>query len=139
VLAIIVFVFATLWFLPQRAWLAKGLSLGAWVLLGAFLIQVRGQPLDDPRILSLADGPAVTLTGWVMREGHARPAGPRSIRESIDVQTEEIASQGERWPVRAGVRLTIYEKVENFEPVERRAPGLEAAELRFSRGSEQDG
>ena len=48
-----------------------------------------------------------------MREGYARAEGPRSIRESIDVETEEIASAGERWPVRAGVRLSIYEKVED--------------------------
>ncbi len=125
VIAVVAFVFAASWFLPKRAWLAKALSLGAWFLLGAFLIQVRGQRpddsrQDDARILTLADGRAVTLTARVMREGYARAAGPRSIRESIDVETEEIASQGESWPVRAGVRLTIYEKVENPEAVERR-------------------
>ena len=118
VIAVVAFVLAAAWFLPKRAWLAKSLSLGAWVLLGAFLIQIRGQPPDEPqqdeaRILALADGRAVTLTAWVMREGYARDAGPRSIRESIDVQMEEIASPGESWPVRAGVRLTIYEKVED--------------------------
>ncbi len=118
VIAVVAFVLAASWFLRKRAWLAKGLSLGAWVLLGAFLIQIRGQrpdqlQQDDARILALADGRAVTLTARVMREGYARDAGPRSIRESIDVETEEIASQGESWPVRAGVRLTIYEKVED--------------------------
>src|ERR1035437_6503152 len=122
VIAVVAFVFAASWFLPRRAWLAKALSLGAWFLLGAFLIQIRGQRQDDPRILALADGRAVTLTARVIREGYARAAGPQSIRESIDVETEEIASQGESWPVRAGVRLTIYEKVENSEVVERRAP-----------------
>ena len=118
VIAVVVFVFAASWFLPKRAWLAKALSLGAWFLLGAFLIQIRGQrpdelQQDDARILTLADGRAVTLTARVIREGYARAAGPRSIRESIDVETEEIASQGESWPVRAGVRLTVYEKVED--------------------------
>jgi len=118
VIAVVAFVFAASWFLPKRAWLAKALSLGAWVLLGAFLIQIRGQrpdelQQDDARILALADGRAVTLTARVIREGYARDAGPRSIRESIDVETEEIASQGGSWPVRAGVRLTIYEKVED--------------------------
>jgi competence protein ComEC len=118
VIALVAFVFAASWFLSKRAWLAKALSLGAWFLLGAFLIQVRGQQPDqlqqnNARILALADGRAVTLTGRVMREGYARDAGPRSIRESIDLETEEIASQGESWPVRAGVRLTIYEKVED--------------------------
>ena len=120
VIAVVAFVFATSWFLPRRARLAKALSLGTWFLLGAFLIQIRSQPQGDPRTLALADGRAVTLTGRVMREGYARSAGPRSIRESIDVETEAIASQGESWPVRAGVRLTIYERVENSEAVERR-------------------
>jgi competence protein ComEC len=118
VIAVVAFVLASAWFLPKRAWLAKALSLGTWVLLGAFLIQIRGQRPDElqqgeARILALADGRAVTLTARVMREGYARDAGPRSNRESIDVETEEIASQDGSWPVRAGVRLTIYEKVED--------------------------
>ena len=75
VIALVAFVFAASWFLPKRAWLAKGLSLGAWFLLGAFLIQIRGQQQDDPRILALADSRAVTLTARVMREGYARAAG----------------------------------------------------------------
>jgi competence protein ComEC len=135
VIAVLAFVFAASWFLSKRAWLAKALSLGAWILLGAFLIQVRGQRTDklqqnDARILALADGREVTLTARLVREGYAQAAGPRSIRESIDVETEEIASQGERWPVQAGARLAIYERVENSEPMERRAspPGLDAAE-----------
>jgi competence protein ComEC len=117
VIAVVAFVFAASYFLSKRAWLAKALSLGAWFLLGAFLIQVRGQQGDlqqnNARILALADGREVTLTARVMREGYARAAGPRSISESIDVETEAIASQGESWLVRAGVRLTIYEKVED--------------------------
>jgi competence protein ComEC len=120
VIAILAFVFAALWFLANRAWLAKALALGAWFLLGAFLIQFRGQPpaelqRDASRILTFADGREVTLSGRVIREGYARADGARQIREAIDVETEEIASQGEGWPVHAGVRLTIYEKVENSE------------------------
>jgi competence protein ComEC len=135
VVALVAFVFAASWFISKRAWLAKTLSLGAWILLGALLIQVRDQRTDklqqnDARIFALADGREVTLTARVIREGYAQAAGPRSIRESIDVETEEVASQGESWPVRAGVRLTIYEKIENSEVMERRAspPGLDATE-----------
>jgi competence protein ComEC len=125
VIALVAFALAASWVLPKRAWLAKALSLGAWFLLGAFLIQVRGQrpaelQQDDARILALSDGRAVTLTGRVFREGYARAAGPKSISESIDVETEKIESQGESWPVRAGVRLTIYEKVE--DPIPHVAP-----------------
>lgn len=118
VIAVVAFVFAALWFLAKRAWLSRALSLGTWFLLGAFLIQVRGHPPDElhgdvSRILTVADGREVTLTAHVFREGYARTAGARQIREAIDVETEEIASQGESWPLRAGVRLTIYEKVED--------------------------
>ncbi|MGB6630136.1 MAG: ComEC/Rec2 family competence protein [Terriglobales bacterium] len=135
VIAVVVFIFAASWFLPRRAWLAKALSLGAWFLLGAFLIQVRSQQpgklqQNDPQILTLADGRAVTLTARVVREGYVHAAGPRSISESIDVETETIASQGESQRVRAGVRLTIREKVENSEALEGQAssPGLGYAE-----------
>ena len=118
-IAVVAFVLAASWFLARRTWLSKTLAFGAWVLLGAFLIQIRGQKLDDPHILALADGRVVTLTGRVMREGYARVAGPRSIRESIDMETEEIADAGERWPVRAGVRLSIYEKGETDRVADR--------------------
>ncbi len=142
VIAVVAFVLASSFFLARRAWLAKALALGAWFLLGALLIQIRGQrPVelrqDSAKILTLADGRAVTLTGHVIREGYARAAGARSIRESIDVETEAIASQGETWPVRAGVRLSIYEKVENSEIMDRRVspPGPDAADT--TRGTGQ--
>jgi hypothetical protein len=99
--------------------MAKALSLGAWFLLGAFLIQIQiqSQPLDQPQpgapgILTLADGRPLILTAHVMREGYARAVGPKSVRDSIEVETEQIESTGETWPVRAGVRLSIYEKVD---------------------------
>ncbi len=127
VISVVAFVFAASWFLRKRAWLAKTLSLGTWFLLGAFLIQIRGLQHGDPRISSLADGREVMLTAHVIREGYARAAGAQQIRESIDVETEGVARQGKNLPVRAGVRLTIYERT---EPMERRAPppGLDAAD-----------
>jgi competence protein ComEC len=145
--AIVVFAFAGLWFLRKRSWLAKALSLGVWFLLGALLIQVRGiqvrgQPepsaglsaafseQNAPSILALADGQPVMLTARVVREGYARAMGARpvgessisesSLSESIDVETEEIASQGQTWPVQAGVRLTIHEKL--HEKIDSDAP-----------------
>ena len=93
--------------------------------------------LECSALLLWRMGVPVTLTARVMREGYARASGTRSIRESIDLETEEIASDGASWPVRAGVRLAIYEKVENSAFVERAAlpqapgilpPGLDAAD-----------
>ncbi|MFI5114447.1 MAG: ComEC/Rec2 family competence protein, partial [Terriglobales bacterium] len=133
VAAVVAFVLAALWFLTKRTWVAKGLSLGTWVLLGAFLIQVRSPGASDPRLFALADGRDVTLIGHVMREGYVRSAGSRSTRESIDVETEDIESAAGSGPahsnpvqndlvhsnpigsnpIRVGVRLTIYEPSEN--------------------------
>jgi competence protein ComEC len=118
VLAVVAFVFAASWFLRRRVWLARALSLGTWFLLGAFLIQVRGQrpaelQQDGARLAALSDGRLVTLTGRVMRAGYVQAAGARSIRETVDVETEAIASAGDSWRVQTGVRLTIYGKVED--------------------------
>ena len=111
VIAVVALVLAAAWFLARRAWLARALAQATWFLLGAFLIQMHGQPAADARIPALADGRSVILTAHVLREGYARRAGPDSSRESIDVETEQIESDGNALPVRAGVRLAIYEKV----------------------------
>lgn len=125
--AILAFALAALWFLRKRAWLAKALSLGVWSLLGALLIQVRGPvSVGDPRILSLADGREVTVTAHVMREGYARAAGPQSIREPIDLETESIADESGSRPIHAGVRLTLYEKI---NPSKVMAPDQGSAEV----------
>ena len=111
-IAIAVFMLAAWWFVSRRAWLAKTLALASWFLFGAFLIQIRGSPPEDPRLADLSDGRAVTLTAHVIREGYAHASGPRSIRQTIDVETDAAESNGESWPVRAGIRLSIYERIE---------------------------
>jgi Domain of unknown function (DUF4131)/Competence protein len=133
VIALLAFALAGVKFLAKRGWLAKGLSLGVWALLGAFLIQIRAQPReenkpDGPPISSFADGQPVILTAHVIKEGYAQESYPGSIRESIDLETEQIAIGDKTWPVRVGVRLAIYQKSKNHEAVERRAstPGIDA-------------
>ncbi len=111
--AVLAFALAAVWFLRRRVWLAKGLSLGTWFLLGAFLIQIQGAPNSDPRILALANGREVTIMAHVLREGYPRAAGPHSVRQPLDVETETIESAGTTVSVSAGVRLTIYQAVED--------------------------
>jgi competence protein ComEC len=121
VIALVALILAALFFLSRRAWLAKSLSFGAWFLLGALLIQVRDQPdqvqKNADRLSLLADGRSVLLTAHIIREGYAPDAYPGANRDSIDVETEEIASGGESWPVRAGIRLTIHENRTKQSPV----------------------
>jgi len=120
--ATLAFVIAGLWFLRRRPWMAKGLSLGAWFLVGALMVQVRRPEASDPRMAALSDGHEVTITAHVVREGYERAAGARSLRRTIDIETETIESGRESYAIRAGVRLTIYEHVEPTENMESRAP-----------------
>src|ERR1700704_3800615 len=111
IFAVVAFALAALWFLRRRPWMAKGLSLGTWFLLGALLIQIRRGPESDPRIIEIADTNDVTITGHVVREGYARADSPRSVRHPIDIETENIESGGKIAAIRCGVRLTIFDVV----------------------------
>jgi competence protein ComEC len=115
VVAIAVFVLAAVWFLRRRSWLAKSLALATWFLFGALIIQIRARPAGDSRLLAIADGRPVVLTAHVIREGYAHSPGPRSVRQSVDVETEQIESEGIAWPIRAGIRLSLYARIEEHE------------------------
>jgi hypothetical protein len=82
IVAVLGFALAASWYVRRRAWMAKGLSLGTWFLLGALSIQIRGAPRDDPRLSELTDGSEVMITAHVTSEGYARARSP--ICESSD-------------------------------------------------------
>ena len=113
IIAILFFAIAALCFLSRRAWMARTLALAAWFLFGALLIQIHGRPADDPELVAVSDGRQLTLTAHVIRDGYAHATGPHSVRQSIDMETEEIEDGGTCRQVRAGIRLSLYEKVEN--------------------------
>jgi len=112
-MAIVVFLLAGCWFISRRTWLARALALGAWFLFGAFLIQIRGRPRADPRLIDFSGGQSVTLTAHVLRGGYAHSVGLHSTTRSIDVESEEIEDDSESLPVRAGIRLSLYDPEEN--------------------------
>jgi hypothetical protein len=70
-IALVGFIYAASFFLSKREWFSKALSLGAWFLLGAFLIQVRSQPQHPeataPPNLELADGGLLVITAHVLK------------------------------------------------------------------------
>jgi competence protein ComEC len=104
------FLAAGLYFVRRRKWLGVGLALGAFFLAGALHIQVRGSanPLDTS-LQPFTDGQEVEMTAHVTREGRLRQGTPNEVRQSLDVETEEIVAQnGKRIPVHSGVRLGIY-------------------------------
>jgi len=118
------FFLAAIWYLRKRVWAAKGLVLCSWFWLGALLIQTRSG-VGGTEIISFANGQEVTFTAHVTREGYAHAAGPQSLREPIDLETETIESEGQSHTIHGGVRLTIYERVDRTgtiaETRERRA------------------
>jgi len=109
VAAAVAFLTAGLYFVRRRKWLGVTLALGAFFLAGALHIQLKG-PTDalDPSLQPF-DGRQVEMTAHVTREGKFRGGSPNEIRQTVDVETEEIvAENGNPIPVHSGVRLGIY-------------------------------
>jgi competence protein ComEC len=104
------FLAAGLYFLHRRKWLGISLALGSFLLAGALHIQLRSSSTHlDPALQPFAYGPEVELTANVIREGRLRTASTNEVRQTLDVETEEIVSEnGDRIPVHSGVRLGIY-------------------------------
>jgi competence protein ComEC len=104
------FLCAGLYFVRRRKWLGVGLALGAFFLAGALHIQLRGfaAPLDTS-LQPFADNDPVEMTAHVTHEGRLREASPNEVRQSLDVETEQIVTEnGARVPIHSGVRLGIY-------------------------------
>jgi competence protein ComEC len=103
------FLAASLYFIPRRKWLATALALGALFLAGALHIQLRGAANPpDVTLYPFADQ-QVEMTAHVTREAGFRETSPNELRQSLDVETDEIISDdGTRTPIHSGVRLGIY-------------------------------
>jgi competence protein ComEC len=102
------FLGAGLYFASRRKYLGASLALGAFFLAGALHIQLRGPAVLDTSFQPFAYDQQVEMMAHVIREGRLRES-PNEIRQSLDVQTEEIATEnGTRIPLHSGVRLGIY-------------------------------
>src|SRR5580658_734299 len=110
VVAVVAFGLAAAFFARRRSMLGSVLVLGAFFLGGAFSIQARGNaPRLDTGIKGYAGGKALEITANVTRAGRLQPAGIGDIRETLDVEAEEIKSiAGDVAKVRSGIRLSIY-------------------------------
>ena len=109
VAAAVAFLAAGSYFVRRRSWLGVSLALGAFFLAGALQIQLRGPTEALDPSLQLFDGQPVEMTAHVTRDGKFREGAPNEIRQSLDVETEEIVTEnGQPIPVHSGVRLGIY-------------------------------
>src|SRR5271165_2474337 len=103
------FLAAGLYFARRRKYFGASLALGAFFLAGALHIQLRGPTVLDTSLQPFAYDQPVDITAHVTREGRLRESSPNEIRQSLDVQTEQIfPKNGAQIPLHSGVRLGIY-------------------------------
>src|SRR5271157_4787891 len=110
VVAGVAFVCAAAYFARRRCHLGWALALGAFFLLGALHVQVRGSSIRfDTSIQPYANGQELDIIAHVTRDGRVQPGGLGEIRQTLDVETEQITTgAGETLPIHSGVRLSIY-------------------------------
>jgi len=104
------FVAAAAYFARRGSRVGWALALGAFFLFGALQVQVRGTSIRlDTSIQPYANGQELEITARVTRDGRAQPGGLGEIRQTLDVETEQITTgEGETLPIHSGVRLGIY-------------------------------
>ena len=126
------FFLAGLYFLRRRKWLASALALGAFFVAGALHIQFRfSTSAPDTSLKPFADGREIEMTAHVTREGPLREGGPNELRQTLDVQAEEIlTAEGTKIPAHSSVRLGIY----TSQPVVSDLSGKEPARRLFHYG-----
>ncbi len=123
------FLAAGMYFLRRRKWLGVSLALGAFFIAGALHIQLHASTgLFDPALQPF-DGQQVQLTAHIIREGKLRGGSSNEVRQSADLETEEIIDEsGNRIAIHSGVRLGIYSARPPDLP--RRANEFKSPELR---------
>jgi competence protein ComEC len=111
VIAWIAFTVSAAYLLRRRRQLAWIVALGALFLLGALIVQVRGP--DDTGNSAwppFADGTEVTVIAHVVEEGTLQEDSSGSVRQRIDVETEQLTRGDKTLGVRAGLRINIYQQ-----------------------------
>jgi len=103
---------AAAYFANRRARLGWAIAMGAFFLFAALHIQLRGAgPRVDTSIRPYANGELMQVTAHVIRDGRLQSASPEEVRQSLDVQVEEIkTAANEILPLRSGIRLSIYRR-----------------------------
>lgn len=107
--AALALLFAGVYWVRNRRWLATSLALGVLFLAGAIPIQLNSSADLLHSTLRPFDGHPIQLTAHVIREGKVREGSANEIRQSLDVEAEEIIDEnGRHIPIHFGIRLGIY-------------------------------
>ncbi len=108
------FALAAIYFLRRRPSLGWTLALSAFFFAGALHIQMRTTRLDTA-IEPYANGQQLQVTAHVIRDGRIQPDGISEIRQTLEVETEQIQTDtGEIVDLHSGIHLTIYAVPETY-------------------------
>lgn len=101
---------AAAYFANRRCRVGWALSLGTLFLVGALQLQLRDASTHlDTSILPYSDREELQITAYVTRDGRVQPGSFGEIRQTLDVETEQIeTAEGQVVPVHSGIRLSIY-------------------------------
>ncbi|MFZ1142446.1 MAG: ComEC/Rec2 family competence protein [Candidatus Sulfotelmatobacter sp.] len=104
------FVAAAAYFVRRCSGLGWLLALGAVFLAGALHIQMHGTSTRlDTSIQPYADRQDLQIIAHVTRDGRVQLGGFNEIRQTIDVETDEIQpAAGPNEAIHSGIRLSIY-------------------------------
>jgi competence protein ComEC len=123
------FIVFAAYFTRRRSLFGWGLALAAIFLGGALHIQLRRSTTGvDTGIDAYADRQELHITAHVTRDGRLQPGGFNELKQTVDVETEEIeTSDGETQAIHSGVRLAIYSPRPNDAAPEEYAASSSAA------------
>jgi competence protein ComEC len=105
-----VFVAAAAYFAGRRSSLGWLLALAAIFVAGAFQIQAQGTSTRlNTNIQPYADREELQIIAHVTRDGRLQQGGFNEVRQTIDVETEEVQpAKGKSEAIHSGIRLSIY-------------------------------
>ena len=109
VVAAACFVMAAAYFANRRSGLGWLLALGAVFLAGAFHIQARAPSTRlDTAIQPYADRQELQIIAHVTRDGRIQPGGLDEVRQTIDVESEQVQTEAQTAAIHSGIRISIY-------------------------------
>jgi competence protein ComEC len=120
IVAELVFAGATVYFASRRLRFSWILALSIFFLIGAFEAQIRGAATQlDTGIVPYVNGEALEITGHVVRDGRVQAAGRAEVRQSLDIEAENIRTDSDEIvPIHSQIRMNIYGARENDESVD---------------------
>jgi competence protein ComEC len=106
----LVFGFSAAYYCRRRARVGIALALSSLLVFGALTLQVRGSASDGITDASQFDGQDVVVTAHVIREGSLLREGAGDLQQKLDLEAEQIATDGRMLNLNLGIRASFYSK-----------------------------